>query len=65
MGLKMSKLKDDAYDVMKKTTDNSKLDESEEVYEYILCAICPVSLAKPALGYLEDENRQTLHFSHK
>lgn len=84
MGLKMSKLKDeamldsfykliidsydyagnflilifhDAYDVMTKTTDNSKLDESEEVYEYILCAICPVSLAKPALGYIEDENR--------
>ncbi|MZK52893.1 DUF4317 domain-containing protein [Clostridium beijerinckii] len=47
----------DAYDVMTKTTDNSKLDESEEVYEYILCAICPVSLSKPALGYLEDENR--------
>lgn len=47
----------DAYDVMTKTTDNSKLDESEEVYEYLLCAICPVSLAKPALGYLEDENR--------
>ncbi|MFT8349778.1 DUF4317 family protein [Clostridium saccharoperbutylacetonicum] len=47
----------DAYDVMTKTTDNSKLDESEEVYEYILCAICPVELAKPALGYLEDEHK--------
>jgi len=47
----------DAYDVMTKTTDNAKIDESEEVYEYILCAICPVSLAKPALGYLQDENR--------
>ncbi|WP_234122509.1 DUF4317 domain-containing protein [Clostridium hydrogenum] len=47
----------DAYDVMTKTTDNVKLDESEEIYEYLLCAICPVSLAKPALGYLEDENR--------
>lgn len=47
----------DAYDVMTKTTDNAKLDESEEVYEYILCAICPVSLTKPGLGYLEDENR--------
>lgn len=47
----------DAYDVMTKTTDNSKLDESEEVYEYLLCAICPVSLTKPALGYFEDENR--------
>lgn len=47
----------DAYDVMIKTSDNLKLDESSEVYEYILCAICPVSLAKPALSYLEDENR--------
>ena len=46
----------DAYDVMKKTSDNRKLDESEEVYEYILCAICPVSLSKPGLAYLEDEN---------
>lgn len=47
----------DAYDVITKTTDNLKIDESEEVYEYLLCAICPVSLAKPALGYLEDEHR--------
>lgn len=47
----------DAYDVMTKTSDNSKLDESEEVYEYLLCAICPVSLTKPGLGYREDEHR--------
>ncbi len=47
----------DAYDVMTKTTDNNKLDESEEVYEYLLCAICPVTLSKPGLGYLSDDNR--------
>ena len=47
----------DAYDVMTKTSDNAKLDESEEVYEYLLCAICPVNLSKPALGYLTEENR--------
>lgn len=47
----------DAYDVMTKTSDQNKLDESEEVYEYLLCAICPVSLSKPGLGYREDENR--------
>lgn len=47
----------DAYDVMKKTSDNAKLDESEEVYEYIICAICPVSLSKAGLGYLQDENK--------
>lgn len=45
----------DAYDVMTKTSDNLKLDESEEVYEYIMCAICPVSLSKPGLGYFEQE----------
>lgn len=47
----------DAYDVITKTRDNAKLDESEEVYEYILCAICPVSLSKPGLSYLPDDNR--------
>ena len=47
----------DAYDVMTKTTDNIKLDESEEVYEYIMCAICPVSLSKPNLGYFEKERK--------
>ena len=29
----------DAYDVISKTNDNAKLDESEIVYEYILCSI--------------------------
>lgn len=47
----------DAYDVMTKTTDNAKLDESEEVYEYVLCALCPVSLSEPGLRYFEDENK--------
>lgn len=47
----------DAYDVMTKTSDNRKLDESEEVYEYIIGAICPVSLSKPGLGYFDDENK--------
>ena len=46
----------DAYDILTKTTDNQKLDESEEVYEYLLCAICPVNLSKPALGNLKEEN---------
>ena len=46
----------DAYDVITKTKDNGKLDESEEVYEYILCAICPVELSKAGLRYYEDNN---------
>lgn len=47
----------DIYDVMTRTSDGIELDESSEVYEYILCAVCPVELAKPALGYREEENR--------
>ncbi len=49
----------DAYDVIAKTTDNAKIDESEEVYEYILCAICPVSLSDPGLRYFEEEKKIT------
>lgn len=47
----------DAYDVIVKTNDNNKLDESEEVYDYLICSICPVELTKAALGYREDEHR--------
>lgn len=47
----------DAYDVMSRTSDNNNLDESEEVYEYLICAICPVDLSKPGLGFLADEHR--------
>lgn len=45
----------DVYDVPRKAEDNSALDESEEVYDYLLCAICPVVLSKPALSYHEEE----------
>lgn len=47
----------DVYDIITKTSDNLKIDESEEVYEYVLCAICPVSLSPPGLSYYEDENK--------
>lgn len=47
----------DSYDVMTRTSDNDNLDESEEVYNYLICAICPVALSKPGLGYLEAEGR--------
>ena len=39
------------YDVPSRAEDHAKLDESEEVYEYLLCALCPVELSKPGLGY--------------
>ena len=47
----------DAYDVLSRTSDNNNIDESEEVYEYLICAICPVDLSKPGLGFLEEEHR--------
>ncbi len=47
----------DRYDVMVKTSDNNYLDESEEVYEYIICAICPMILSKPGLGYNKPDNK--------
>ena len=47
----------DVYDVPLKTQDNMKLDESEEMFPYIITAICPVNLSKPGLGYLADDNR--------
>jgi hypothetical protein len=47
----------DAYDVPMKTNDNLALDDSDEVYEYIIVAICPVDLSKPGLGYDMDDNK--------
>ena len=47
----------DAYDVITKTTDNNALDESETVFDYILCGICPVDISKAGLSYIEGENR--------
>lgn len=47
----------DNYDVIAKTEDKAKLDESEEVYKYLICSICPVNLSKAALGYNESANQ--------
>lgn len=47
----------DAYDVMKRTSDNLKLDESEETYAYVLCAICLVTLSEPGLHYKDEEKK--------
>lgn len=47
----------DDYDVPVKTSDKMRLDESEEVFSYILISICPVAQTKPGLGYLSAPNR--------
>lgn len=46
-----------AYDVPGKAADGEEMfDASEEVYEHILCCICPVTLSKPGLAYDEESN---------
>ncbi len=47
----------DVYDVVAKTGDRRRLDESNETYEYMIVAICPVEFSKPGLSYREEENR--------
>lgn len=45
------------YDVPGKAADGEEMfDASDEVYEYILCCICPVTLSKPGLAYDEENN---------
>ena len=47
----------DAYDVPFHAKDELKVDDaSEEVFDYIMCAICPVKLSKPALSYYAEDN---------
>lgn len=41
-----------AYDIPGKSSDGQEMfDASDEVYEYLLCSICPVKLTKPGLCY--------------
>lgn len=48
------------YDVPGKASDNAEMfDSSDEVYEHILCCICPVTLSKPGLAYNEENNSFT------
>lgn len=48
----------DAYDVPYRSKDGERQDDlSAEVFQYILCSICPVKLTKAALSFLAHENR--------
>ena len=45
------------YDVPGRSSDNLELfDASDEVYEYLVCSICPVSLSKAGLSYNAESN---------
>ena len=46
------------YDIPGKSTDGTEMfDTSDDVYEYLLCSICPVKLSKPGLAYKAEDNR--------
>ena len=47
----------DVYDVVARTKDRKRLDESSETYEYMIVSVCPVDYSKPGLSYREEENR--------
>lgn len=49
-----------AYDIPGKGSDEEEMfDASEDVYECILCSICPVKLSKPGLSYDTSQNAIT------
>lgn len=48
----------DSYDVPYRSRDGeSGGRDSEEVFSYIVCSLCPIKLTKPQLGFHLDENR--------
>ncbi|SEQ27725.1 protein of unknown function [Lachnospiraceae bacterium NE2001] len=45
----------ETYDIPGVTTDGIEMDDaSDEIYNYILCSICPMKLTKPGLGFDDD-----------
>ena len=47
-----------AYDIPGKSTDGTEMfDASDEVFEYLLCSICPVQLSKEGLCYNPETNQ--------
>ena len=45
------------YDLPGRSSDNMEMfDASDEVYEYLVCSICPVSLSKAGLSYNAESN---------
>ena len=44
-------LASDSYDVPRRNRDAMRAEGSDEVFSYILCAVCPVKTGKTELGY--------------
>ena len=50
-------LASDTYDIPSYNKDDLENEESTEMFSYFVCAICPVKLTKPTLGYHTHENK--------
>lgn len=46
----------DKYDVFTYSKDGSKDEDSTQIFNYFLCAVCPIKLTKPALSYYAHDN---------
>lgn len=46
----------DAVDIIAREVSGAKLEDSDEVFRYIVMAVCPVELADPGLSYLSEKN---------
>lgn len=46
----------DVYDVPFRAKDGTTLDDAGSTFSYLLCAVCPVKMTKPALKYIPSES---------
>lgn len=46
----------DRYDVPIYSKDDIKLEDTSEIYTYVVCCVCPVKMTKPGLSYYVNEN---------
>ena len=50
-------LANDTYDIPVRAKDGEEMEDSTEMFSYFVCAVCPVKLTKPALGYHSNEKK--------
>ena len=50
-------LANDTYDVPVRSKDGEEQEDSTTVFSYFVCAVCPVKLTKPTLGYHSNEKK--------
>ena len=50
-------LANDTYDVPVRSKDGEEQEDSTTMFSYFVCAVCPVKLTKPTLGYHSNEKK--------